>query len=346
MAMVFYCDSNNGCERACGGLEKCVEECSNFHLKNNLKNNFDMHKCAVRVITKVMLSNVEDTLPVQLFIEGIYRSSSIFAVSESRPTRIKLSLQAHVKVIAARHAHYSTGVKIAVKILVLHNNANEADLELINKTSKDSCSEQQLKRLIERDDNRLYENIGPWSILDELVTNELKAQGKVLYYQCPVVLASENNGKYDLNNEKAPVIAMVVEDCNKENHYTTQLLVQAVQENILCNNPNCMHEYRYIDLPNGKGFWCLRLVHGTILCWFHIMSTLGKHLKIWKVDWSLRYPIAMVFKIVGQSRSDEDVSKMKKEYNEFICSLPLDNDTKNFLMRDLKMNWICEEWRQ
>ncbi|RIB24314.1 hypothetical protein C2G38_2168847 [Gigaspora rosea] len=283
MAMVFYCDSNNGCERACGGLEKCVEECSNFHLKNNLKNNFDMHKCAVRVITKVMLSNVEDTLPVQLFIEGIYRSSSIFAVSESRPTRIKLSLQAHVKVIAARHAHYSTGVKIAVKILVLHNNANEADLELINKTSKDSCSEQQLKRLIERDDNRLYENIGPWSILDELVTNELKAQGKVLYYQCPVVLASENSPEhyYQLINP----LAMM----NK--YQPTKLALQG-------------------------------LVHGTILCWFHIMSTLG------------------------QSRSDEDVSKMKKEYNEFICSLPLDNDTKNFLMRDLKMNWICEEWRQ
>ncbi|KAF0559078.1 proteophosphoglycan ppg4 [Gigaspora margarita] len=85
------------------------------------------------------------------------------------------------------------------------------------------------------------------------------------------------------------------------------------------------------------------LVHGTILCWFHIMSTLGEHLKIWKVDCSLRYPIAMAFKIVGRSRSDEDVSKMEKEYNEFICSLPLDIDTKNFLMRDLKMNWICEE---
>ncbi|CAG8812334.1 25725_t:CDS:2, partial [Gigaspora rosea] len=109
--------------------------------------------------------NVEDTLPVQLFIEGVHRSSSILAVSKSRPTRINLSLQARDKVIAAHRAHHSTGVEIVVKILAPHNNANEAGLEPINKTSKDSY---------------------------ELVTNKLKALGKVLYYQRPDILASEN----------------------------------------------------------------------------------------------------------------------------------------------------------
>ncbi|CAG8623779.1 8561_t:CDS:2 [Gigaspora margarita] len=101
-----------------------------------------------------MLSNVEDTLSVQLFIKGIHRSLSILAVSESRPTKINLSLQAHDKVIAACHVYHSTGVEIMVKILALHNNANEADLELINKTSKDSCSEQQLKSLVKHFKNK------------------------------------------------------------------------------------------------------------------------------------------------------------------------------------------------
>ncbi|CAG8844376.1 33583_t:CDS:1, partial [Gigaspora margarita] len=73
--------------------------------------------------------------------------------SESRPTRTNLSLQACDKVITAHCAHYSTIVEIIVKVLALHNNTNKADLELINKTSKDLCSKQQLKRFIKRDNN-------------------------------------------------------------------------------------------------------------------------------------------------------------------------------------------------
>ncbi|KAF0541199.1 proteophosphoglycan ppg4 [Gigaspora margarita] len=190
------------------------------------------------------------------------------------------------------------------------------------------------------------------------------------------------DGKYDLNNKKAPVLAIVIEDLagygsplvfslsDKENHYTIRMAVQAVKINIPCNDPTCMHCYQYTNLPNGMGFqhqpecisnwnplammdkhWPTKLalqglVCGAILCWFHIMATLGKHLKMWKVDCLLRYPIALVFKIVGRSRSDNKAAKMKKEYYEFIDSLPLDNNIKVHLKHDLKMNWICNEWRR
>ncbi|KAF0450146.1 proteophosphoglycan ppg4 [Gigaspora margarita] len=407
---ILFCDGSIGCERACGGLGECRQECSNFVLKNNLKNDFDMHKCAVRVITKVMLSNIEDPLPVQLIINGVHKTS-ILLTPDPKFTRINLSLQTRDKVIAARCAHRNTGVEIAIKMLEPHNNSNETHLIHLHKTSKDLCTEQQLKRLIERDDVRLRDKSGPWTILDQLVTTDLKEQGKVLYYQCGDTSATENSferyyqltvsdemwlkqgrdcgqfcfgidGNYDLNNEKAPVLAIVIEDqagygsplafglSDKENHYTIRMAVQAIKANIPCNDPNCLHRYQYIDLPKRMGFRCQLectsnwnplammdkhrptklalqgLIHGTILCWFHIMSTLEEHLKTWKVEWPLRYPIALAFKIVGRSRSDEEAVEMGEEYNKFINSLSLDNNIKDHLIRDLRVNWICDEWRK
>ncbi|CAG8839871.1 33570_t:CDS:1, partial [Racocetra persica] len=137
----------------------------------------------------------------------------------------------------------------------------EIHLRHVRETNKNICTEQQLKRFVERDDVQLRENAGPWTILDQLVTTELKEQGKVLYYQCHDTSVSENcskhyyqltvsdetwlqqdqdcgffcfeiDRKYDLNNEKAPVLSIVIEDearyrfpsgfglSDKENHHT------------------------------------------------------------------------------------------------------------------------------
>ncbi|CAG8755138.1 16231_t:CDS:2, partial [Cetraspora pellucida] len=313
--------------------------------------------CGVRVITKVMLSNTEDPLPVQLIIKGVHKSSALMTL-DLKSIRINLSLQTCNKAIAACRAHHNTGTEIAMKVLAPYNNTSETYLTYLHNTSKDICIEQQLKILIERDD-----------------------QEKILYYQHGDILAPENSfehyyqltvsdelwlkqgcdcghfcfgidRKYDLNNEKAPVIVIVIEDqagygsslvfslCDKENHHIIQIAVQAVQANIPCSDPNCLHQYNYINLLDRKEFrrqleyasnWyplaridkhrstklaLQGLVRNTILCWFHIMATLGEYLRIWKVDWLLRYPIALVFKII-------------------------DN-----LIRDLKMNWICDEWQQ
>ncbi|KAF0541198.1 gephyrin: PROVISIONAL [Gigaspora margarita] len=141
---VLFYDGNIGCERACGGLGECKQECSNFGLKNNLKNDFDMHKCAVRVITKVMLSNVKDPLPVQLIIQGIHRTSAL-AIPDAKSARIYLSLQTRDKIISARHGHRNTEVEITMKVLAPYNNTNETHLTHLHKTCKDLCTEQQQK---------------------------------------------------------------------------------------------------------------------------------------------------------------------------------------------------------
>ncbi|CAG8848958.1 5592_t:CDS:2, partial [Racocetra persica] len=47
-----------------------------------------------------------------------------------------------------------------------------------------------------------------------------------------------------------------------------------------------------------------------------------------------------------RSRSDEEAIMMGKEYRNFVYSLLLDNNIKDLLASDLKINWICDEWRQ
>jgi hypothetical protein len=58
-----------------------------------------------------------------------------------------------------------------------------------------------------------------------------------------------------------------------------------------------------------------------------------------------RYPIALAFKIVGRSRTEETAIKMAEKYIEFINTLPLEKTKKDKLIDDLSKNWMCTEWR-
>ncbi|CAG8536519.1 6762_t:CDS:2, partial [Scutellospora calospora] len=62
--------------KECGGLGECKEDCLNFQLKNNIFNEFDMHKYSVHVITKVILSRIETEFSMQV----ILLSSHIFSI--------------------------------------------------------------------------------------------------------------------------------------------------------------------------------------------------------------------------------------------------------------------------
>ncbi|CAG8814984.1 13154_t:CDS:2, partial [Gigaspora rosea] len=58
------------------------------------------------------------------------------------------------------------------------------------------------------------------------------------------------------------------------------------------------------------------------------------------VEQSLQYPIAIAFKIIGQSRSKSEALKLAKMYNEFILMLPLEDHIKEYFQKDLALNWI------
>ncbi|CAG8831067.1 14848_t:CDS:2, partial [Cetraspora pellucida] len=57
-------------QRSCGGISKCVETCNHYANEYNSKNPLDMHKCSVRVITEVIISEVDTDFPVHMIIKG------------------------------------------------------------------------------------------------------------------------------------------------------------------------------------------------------------------------------------------------------------------------------------
>jgi hypothetical protein len=47
---IMFCSGDgNNCQHKCGGIGKCLSNCSNYGLHNNLRNGNDMHRCSVRV---------------------------------------------------------------------------------------------------------------------------------------------------------------------------------------------------------------------------------------------------------------------------------------------------------
>jgi hypothetical protein len=63
------------------------------------------------------------------------------------------------------------------------NGASEETIrEALNNQQK-VCSNDKLRKLIIRDDRRLRDNAGPWTILHNMIEKILKPKGFVLHYQ-------------------------------------------------------------------------------------------------------------------------------------------------------------------
>ncbi|CAG8735385.1 20649_t:CDS:2, partial [Cetraspora pellucida] len=288
--------------------------CSNFKLKNNVSNEFDMHKCSVRVITKVMLSQIKTEFLMQVILSGSH-ISSILIPHISTINRINLNYETRDIVIHGRHESNMTTTQIMRNLLAPTNNAPKNELKEILDNKKFACNETKIRHLLERDTRRLRDNIGPWTRLHQLVTNELKNKRVVLYYQQPDSEMQENdykhyyqltlsdeiwlqqardcssfcfgiNGKYDLNNDRAPILVLTVEDqagygspiaiglSNKENKFTIHIAIETVQKNI-----------SYKHQPSKAALE--PILRDVILCWFYIMKTFGEHLQNLKVEQSL-----------------------------------------------------------
>ncbi|CAG8755589.1 28779_t:CDS:2 [Racocetra persica] len=97
----------------------------------------ELGNCAVRVIIKVMLSDIEELFPVQLFVKGIHGSQHMPVVSQSKVSRINLSLQARDHAIMAYRAHHSSGVEIVLKLLAPYNNTSEIHLRHMRRSRSD-----------------------------------------------------------------------------------------------------------------------------------------------------------------------------------------------------------------
>ncbi|GBC49286.2 hypothetical protein GLOIN_2v1872702 [Rhizophagus irregularis DAOM 181602=DAOM 197198] len=90
---------------------------------------------------------------------------------------------------------------------------------------------------------------------------------------------------------------------NKENNHTIRLAISSIKNNHVteitpCSNINPWNPVAMIDKHRPTKLGVDGLLSGTILCWFHIMQTFGENLKNWNINQSLRYPIALGFKLI------------------------------------------------
>ncbi|RIB24776.1 hypothetical protein C2G38_2241811 [Gigaspora rosea] len=288
---------DSGCQRNCCGIGKCVEICDHYVNEKSL-NPLDMHKCSVRIITKVMLSEVDTEYPVRLIIEGNHVPQNVIQ-EITIPSRINLSWEARDLVITIHRADKRTPKEIKMKLLLPYNSVSQHELKNLYSSQNSICNDVKLRQFIERDNSHTRSQVGPWTTVHEIVNSVLKQKGVVLYYQQADINAFEDSsnryyqltlsndlwleqardcgsfcfgidGKYDLNTDRAPVLSLVVEDnagygtpiafgiSNKENNHTIRLTVEAIQRNILCNNADCLHEYYYKEISNGLGFMRIR----------------------------------------------------------------------------------------
>ncbi|GES91944.1 hypothetical protein GLOIN_2v1796283 [Rhizophagus clarus] len=128
---------------------------------------------------------------------------------------------------------------------------------------------------------------------------------------------------YDLNNDRAPVLAVVAENdagfgtplafglSNKENNWTTSIALKSLKNNIPCD-----------DLPDEKA--TENVLDRTILCWFHITQTFRENSNNWKVPWPLKplrymidfaqnnFPKCIALKNLGPKFSRNSSIKIKR----------------------------------
>ncbi|CAG8783678.1 4946_t:CDS:2, partial [Gigaspora rosea] len=193
----------------------------------------------VRILTEVMLSEIDTEFPVCMTIKGSHVPKNIIRKTTAL-SQINLNREARDLAIKSHRANKRMTKKIKMKLFAPYNNALQNELEHLYNSQSSICNDIKLRQLIERDTR----NLGSF---------------------CFGI-----DGKYDLNSSNAPILSLVVEDnagfgtpiafgvSNKENNYTIRLTVEAVQWNILCNNNNCNHEYYYRELANNKGFMRIR----------------------------------------------------------------------------------------
>ncbi|CAG8612290.1 7536_t:CDS:2, partial [Scutellospora calospora] len=158
-----------------------------------------------------------------------------------------------------------TAIQIVCNLLAPTNGASKNELKEVLDNTKLAYNEIKIQHLLEHDTHRFRDNISPWTRLHELQPDsEVQDNNYKHYYQLTL------NRKYDLNNDHALILVLTVEDqasysssiaigfSNKKNQFIICIAVEAVQKNIPCTQSEYSYSFYYIDLPNNKGFQCIR----------------------------------------------------------------------------------------
>ncbi|RHZ88301.1 hypothetical protein Glove_23g88 [Diversispora epigaea] len=117
---------------------------------------------------------------------------------------------------------------------------------------------------------------------------------------------------------------------NKENNWSIYLAVNAVKQNIPCNNFDCEHLWQYENLLNNKRFKRIQDCNNQIDK--YRPSKLGVE--------GLVHGI-----ILSQRRTEEMSFGIASIYKNFINSLQLTQEQKHSLINNLDNYWICNKWQ-
>ncbi|CAB4379278.1 unnamed protein product [Rhizophagus irregularis] len=352
---VMYCSGEgNSCQHECGGIGSCKETCTNYSLKNNVKNYYDMHLCKVRVISESKLSWLNKEKPLKIKIVGLHLPTNI-PIHSPKISRLNLSRQVRDNIIVDRRSDHRTANSVKSKLLAPFNGAEENVLKEALTNQHQICNHDKLRSFLMRDDRRLKENAGPWTILHYLVIEILKPKGYVLFYQQPDLSQLEDEKHFyqlTLSNEFwVPVLVFVVENnagsgtplafglSNKENQWTIKL---SIKKNIPCDRDDCEHKWNYVNLPNRMEFERVRECNS--FNWNPFIMT-DKHRPSKIAVTNILRGVALAFKIIGRSRTENESKELGLLYQNFVNSLKLPNNIKQKLIADLNRNWLCDEWR-
>jgi hypothetical protein len=150
----------------------------------------------VRVISESKLSWLKTSNPLRIKIVGSHLPQNVLNSHIPSVSKINLTREIRDKIILNRRSDYNTIKEIKMKLLTPYNSANEETLKAALNEQCEICNDVKLRRFVKRDDRRLKENSGPWTILHYLVTEVFKLKGYVLYYQQPDPLAPENHSDH------------------------------------------------------------------------------------------------------------------------------------------------------
>jgi hypothetical protein len=179
--------------------------------------------------------------PLKITIQGSHVPHNISDTQQPHVTRINLNLSTRDMVLRGRRADHHTAKGIKAKMLAPLNGASEEKIRDALNNQQKVCTNDKLRKLIAQDDKRLKDNVGPWTILHNMVEKTLKPNGFVLHYQIANPNEPENSparyyqltvsdefwlrngrdfgkicigldGKYDLNIDRAPILSIVVEN--------------------------------------------------------------------------------------------------------------------------------------
>ena len=165
---VHFCPGDGQCRREYGGIGQCLPTCAERDKKSSLS----MHRCSLRVVTTIKLTDLLTDNPVNIEIQGSHIPATAQIANAPITSRIALSRETR---------QTARGVK---RVMLAKVNGAQRDVLLpALENVHYNVKEKNIRRYLQRDDHRLADDSGPWTVVRSLLSGILKEKNHVLSLQ-------------------------------------------------------------------------------------------------------------------------------------------------------------------